>query len=225
MNDATRPTRPPTAAEIEAMFASVIEGKRSREEVSDWAAKQLSAADEAADFPPAQGPMIDEALSSLVLVDAWQTDEQGRPTEYLYPAEQVAEWLEEFLASWERQFPRPLRERERAILDLLLSNDAEGVAELRAQVPHATVVGRCKCGCPTIDIAVERDAAPPSSITRRPAIDCFSREREAIDEVFDLMLWVEGGYITGIELVYYDDDKPAEFPEPSCFDEPVVLSK
>lgn len=219
-DELARPTRPPTAAEIEDMFTSIIVGKRTREFVSDWAARQLLAADGAVDYPPAQGPMIDDALSDLALVDAWQTDEQGRPTEYMYPQGQVAEWLDEFRASWERQFPRPLTERELSILHMLLSKDGEGIAELRLQVPHAAVVGRCKCGCPTIDIDVDREAAVPSRITRRPAIDCFSHEREAIDEVFDLMVWVEDGYLAGIELVYYDEGKPTVFPEPASFDEP-----
>jgi hypothetical protein len=47
--------------------------------------------------------------------------------------------------------PRPLTERERAVLDALLSVEFEGVEELRAQAADVVVVGRCTCGCPSID--------------------------------------------------------------------------
>jgi len=46
---------------------------------------------------------------------------------------------------------------ERRVLSLLLPPEFEGVQELRWQADRAVVVGRCRCGCPTIDIDVPSD--------------------------------------------------------------------
>lgn len=47
--------------------------------------------------------------------------------------------------------PRALTERERAVLDALLSVEFEGVEELRRQAADVVVAGMCNCGCPSID--------------------------------------------------------------------------
>src|SRR5262249_58369124 len=72
---------------------------------------------------------------------------------------------------------RSLTERESGILDLLLSLEAPGVAELREQAPTARVVSRCPCGCATINLWVDRNATPPSRLGRRygPAIRAMTR--------------------------------------------------
>jgi hypothetical protein len=56
--------------------------------------------------------------------------------------------------------PRPLTDRERSVLGFLLDSDFDGVDELRAQSTSAFVVGRCDCGCPTIDSARTRHRRP-----------------------------------------------------------------
>jgi len=58
--------------------------------------------------------------------------------------------------------PRPLNEAEKRIMAALLAPDFPGVGELRAQVADALVVGRCDCGCPTVELLVPPDV--PSSI-------------------------------------------------------------
>jgi hypothetical protein len=62
--------------------------------------------------------------------------------------------------------PRPLISDEHAALDLLLSVDFDGATDLRAQARDATVVGRCGCGCPTVDVALP-DTAPAEGLHRR----------------------------------------------------------
>jgi len=47
--------------------------------------------------------------------------------------------------------PRPLTQRECAVLEALLSVDFDGVENLRRQVVEVVVVGMCGCGCPSID--------------------------------------------------------------------------
>jgi hypothetical protein len=73
--------------------------------------------------------------------------------------------------------PRPLTERERDTLDLMLSLEAPGLAELREQAATARVSSECPCGCANIDLEVDRNASPPSQLGRRygPAITAMTR--------------------------------------------------
>jgi hypothetical protein len=51
------------------------------------------------------------------------------------------------------------------LLEWLLKRGTREAAKYLDQLPNVTVVSRCGCGCPTIDLAVEGDAAPLSSPT------------------------------------------------------------
>jgi len=52
--------------------------------------------------------------------------------------------------------PRALTERERAVLQMMLSPDFDGVEDLRRQAVEVAVVGGCDCGCPSIDFQQSR---------------------------------------------------------------------
>lgn len=54
--------------------------------------------------------------------------------------------------------PRPLRAEERLMLDFVLSADFAGAEELREQAKAVLVVGRCDCGCPSVDLRAQRGA-------------------------------------------------------------------
>ncbi|WP_326836025.1 hypothetical protein VSH64_14070 [Amycolatopsis rhabdoformis] len=108
--------------------------------------------------------------------------------------------------------PRPLTTRERATLDLLLSPDFPGAEELRSQVSSAVVVGRCDCGCPTIDFQVDA-AAPPARVPWRLApseLETLPTGGEPPDQV---MLFVEDGRLSCLEYVAFDQ-RPAQWPDP-----------
>ena len=100
---------------------------------------------------------------------------------------------------------RPLTPRERSVLDLLLATDFPGAAELRVQARTARVIGRCACGCPTIDLAVD-DAAPVADVDGRVAVDV---------DVADggLIVFVDDGRLSGLEY-WSVGETPAEFPPP-----------
>lgn len=120
------------------------------------------------------------------------------------------------------QFPRPLARKERDALDFLLSVGQEGIEALRAQAEHVSVVGRCNCGCASIDFEVDRSSAPISPLpVRRPAIDAESKDREGSAGIYDLMLWADDGWLGGIELVTYGEEPvPTEFPDIARFGPP-----
>ena len=53
---------------------------------------------------------------------------------------------------------RPLTEEEKSLLLFLLVNAGEEAAAFLPQIENAMVVGRCSCGCPTVDLQVSEKA-------------------------------------------------------------------
>ena len=118
---------------------------------------------------------------------------------------------------------RPLRGREREILDLLLSIDVPGIAELRSQARYASAA-RWDCGCASFDVEVDRQRAPRSSVTTSAAIEATTVERQDYRMTFDLLLWVNDGRLSAVEIVDYvdqhGDESPEEIPPPEPWNEP-----
>jgi hypothetical protein len=107
---------------------------------------------------------------------------------------------------------RPLTSRERAILDFLLTAEFEGRGALRAQVDHACVTGRCPCGCATVDLTIDRTVAPPAQVAERMVAEAMSR-----DDEYGLLLFVDDGYLSSVEIYGNAAEPPPEFPPPSAF--------
>lgn len=74
---------------------------------------------------------------------------------------------------------RLLRERERALLDFLLSADFPGCEELRVQAAVASVAGRCECGCGTIDPSVP-PGSPAAKVEPHIPIEAYGDALEAL---------------------------------------------
>ena len=70
---------------------------------------------------------------------------------------------------------RPLTDREREILELLLSAELPGIEELREQVAYVRAA-RWNCGCASFDVVVDRERPRRSSITASPAVEAYSKE-------------------------------------------------
>ena len=109
--------------------------------------------------------------------------------------------------------PRPLSTTERSVLDALLAESFPGVQELRMQVEHATVVARCDCGCPTVDLTVPPEIPPSPVRTPNRLAPVEGRVRPLAEEpVADIILFVDDGQLRRLELVSYDDPAPSEWP-------------
>jgi hypothetical protein len=109
--------------------------------------------------------------------------------------------------------PRPLNEAERRTLDVLLAPEFPGVAELRAQLPHAQVIGKCDCGCPTVDLHVPPDVPRSDVVTRSRLAPVEGRVAPVGDEPpGDIILFVDDGRLSYLEYVSYDDPSPSEWP-------------
>jgi hypothetical protein len=118
---------------------------------------------------------------------------------------------------------RPLTERERAILEMLLSVEIAGIEQLRAQVPYVQAA-RWSCGCASFNLAVDRQRAPRSSITASVPVEAHTIERDDVNGAFELLLWVGQGWLAGVEIVDYVDrhgeESPDEIPPPEAWSEP-----
>jgi hypothetical protein len=115
---------------------------------------------------------------------------------------------------------QPLTERQREILDFLLSVETTGIAELRRQAEVAESRGRITRCCPSITLWVDRTRAPRSSI-ELPVIEAESMERADTEHVFDLLLFLDDGWLSTLELVHYGEGPGLdEFPPTQAFDAP-----
>jgi hypothetical protein len=98
--------------------------------------------------------------------------------------------------------PRPLSAEERAALLALLNQaNFDGRDNLLAQVESLQVVGRCTCGCATVDLAVP--SAPPSESVALPIPNeavVLCEDGEAIGGV---LVFATDGFLTQLEV--YDN--------------------
>jgi hypothetical protein len=113
------------------------------------------------------------------------------------------------------EFPRRLTSDERAVLDFLLSSDFRGAERLREQAKDAVVIARCDCGCPTFDLGTDENAESADLADVVPV-----EARAADGEGPDLLLFANDGRLQSVELVWYGDIPPSEFPPLETFSPP-----
>ena len=101
---------------------------------------------------------------------------------------------------------RPLTEDERGVIDVLLADDVPDVEVLRTQARCARATRGCTCGCATIDLLVE-PATPTAGAGDRDPIEATVVD-EAGRPVGGLLLFVQGGRLTGLEVWSFGDDPP-----------------
>jgi hypothetical protein len=101
---------------------------------------------------------------------------------------------------------RPLTTTERALLDALLGDDVDGVAELRAQARRATASTGCECGCVTLDLHVP-DEVPVSAAAGTAALEGTVVDA-AGEPIGELLLYVRDGRLSGLEVHSLDEPRP-----------------
>lgn len=97
------------------------------------------------------------------------------------------------------------------MLELVLSPDFAGAAELRHQSTSAAVVGRCDCGCPSVDLRVD-DSAPPAALTARLVpfeLEVLPSDDESPGQV---LVFTDEGRLSYLEYVYFDQP-PTDWPD------------
>jgi hypothetical protein len=102
---------------------------------------------------------------------------------------------------------RELTSEEQRVLDFLLACDFPGAPELREQAKVATVTGRCACGCPTIDLTVDRSKAPRASIEPRVPVEATMKDGSGF-----VLLFVDDGWLQALEIAWVTDERLEAFP-------------
>jgi hypothetical protein len=120
----------------------------------------------------------------------------------------------------EEVFPRALSQREAETLRFMLSPEDPRLELLRKQARVVTATGRCSCGCATIGLAVDERRACPAPGLCSPITATRSRVFDLAREPLELILFLDGGWLSGLELVYYAYSGPREFPVSSLFEAP-----
>ena len=107
--------------------------------------------------------------------------------------------------------PRPLNASERQVLERILSADVPGFAELRGQLQAARVVTRWGTNSASVDLQV-----PRSEISSQIASGVLPIDAPVLDSnrqfVGEIIVWVDSGYLAGIEYAWYTDEPPSQLP-------------
>ena len=107
--------------------------------------------------------------------------------------------------------PRGLTSSEAAIIEkVLTSGDFVGAPELQRQIQSTRVAG----GLSTLlDLKVDHPAArSPAANGPVPVRAVVRRHGKVIGEI---LVWVEEGFLAGLEFAWVSDAEPVEFPLPS----------
>jgi hypothetical protein len=104
-------------------------------------------------------------------------------------------------------FPRPLTATEKAVASNLLEKaEAPELDLLARQLEAAPVTSECKCGCPTISMVVDASRASPVSYSAKPIAT-------ADYDGGSVMIWVEDGSLSHLEIYRWSDDARTAFPD------------
>ena len=91
--------------------------------------------------------------------------------------------------------PRPLTIDERALIEALLGGLRSGVGRYIDQLEEIVVVGRCRCGCPSINFATAGSAPEGRPV---PLVLADAESPEGIQ--VGVILWVRNGRLSGLEV-------------------------
>jgi hypothetical protein len=99
---------------------------------------------------------------------------------------------------------RPLTTDERVLLEWLIANGSPNAVKYASQIPRVSVVSRCTCGCPTIDLAVDGKHVDGAS---ELVADFFGKSPEGIQ--VGVILHCRGSQISELEVYAIDEVKGA----------------
>lgn len=101
------------------------------------------------------------------------------------------------MSSFTQPEHRPLTQEERALLEWLITNGSPEAQQYASQIANVSVVGRCACGCPSLDLALvgrkQRKTAPSDILA-----DFEGRTPEGIE--VGVILHAREGEISELEI-------------------------
>ena len=116
-------------------------------------------------------------------------------------------------------FPRALWDRERDLLDLLLSQEFPGVDALRIQRERVHVKGLWQDLGGIVLLEVGDPGAPKAEVVHTVPVESQVRGADPPPEV---LLFVKRGLLDSIELVDYAGREPLELPAVETVETPTV---
>jgi hypothetical protein len=105
---------------------------------------------------------------------------------------------------------RDLTDPERLLLERLLVQGTPGAQAYAEQLAYMTVVSRCSCGCPTIDLAVRGQAASAGSPSEILA-EATGMSSEKVR--FGIILHARAGLLSELEVYAMDRGGAFTLPE------------
>jgi hypothetical protein len=106
--------------------------------------------------------------------------------------------------------PRRLTAHETGILERVLSESFDGSAELFAQISQTRALG----GIPTLlDLGVPDAGAVSPYPDGVVPVQMFVEGQDG-DPAGEILVWVSGGRLSGLELAWFGDESPDVFPAP-----------
>ena len=96
---------------------------------------------------------------------------------------------------------RALSSEERTFIQWLLEHGEEGASSFLPQLAEATVIGRCPCGCASVDLAVGGRVAPDGS-----PMDILSDYVWREDDIpFGVFVFAHDGLLAGLDVYSFTD--------------------
>lgn len=95
---------------------------------------------------------------------------------------------------------RPISAEEAALVRWLLLNASMGGdwSDLAGSVDDLRVVGRCSCGCPSIDFIADGQSSGAF-----PVASGYGTSADGV--VMGVIVWERGGVVSGLEFCEFDD--------------------
>ncbi len=106
---------------------------------------------------------------------------------------------------------RELKMEERELIGSLLSHLPNPEPYLE-QLDRLHVIGKCNCGCPTIDLGLA-DQRTRSSEVPQILIEADARSPEGIP--VGIILWIKAGYVSELEVYPWEDKTNFTLPDPA----------
>jgi len=110
---------------------------------------------------------------------------------------------------------RDLTTEERRLLEWLVTNGPSDTTPFATQVARTRVVARCKCGCPTLDLAVGEKTSRtvgPSTILA----DAFGHSPEGVP--VNVILHAREGELSELEVISMDETDVFGMPTPETLE-------
>ena len=111
------------------------------------------------------------------------------------------------------QVERSLTVGERELLAWLVRSGLSPDSPYVAQVSSARVVGRCDCGCPTIDLQVS--ASPPArELGLEDIVNAYGESPEGVK--VGVILFARGGELCSLEVYSVEGEPTYTLPSPAA---------